>query len=403
MGTTDNNFWIKIQQGLRETEILMNQQQYNLSMIKARQTVEYMVNYLGEKALIVEGDLADSIDQLFEGRLISQTSKDHYHRIRMIGNKAVHEGSDSPYDAGEALKLLAGEVNAFANTFHRESPEDATYKQRQAPLRPVAIAPNDRPQRSNSQKDSSQRDSSQRNSAHRDNSQKDSSQRNNSQRDNAQRDNAQRDSSQRDNAQRGNTQRSGSHRGNAPQGQPHRPHSGNKAASSGQAPRTASKGRSRRRSRQSAPETSGLLKPALIFLGILVLVLIFIKLVPGKGGKQNPAPTEASSQISTEVPTTSETPEETTETETEASITYTTKSKINVRSKPSTDGTKLGSLAVDTKVEFVKTYDDKWSVITFEGKEAYVATEFLTKSEGASNSTTKETNASPEPTKKAGQ
>lgn len=373
MGTTDNNFWIKIQQGLRETEILMNQQQYNLSMIKARQTVEYMVNYLGEKALIVEGDLADSIDQLFEGRLISQTSKDHYHRIRMIGNKAVHEGSDSPYDAGEALKLLAGEVNAFANTFHRESPEDATYKQRQAPLRPVAIAPNDRPQRSSSQRDSSQRNSSQRDNAH------------------------------RGNAHRSNTQRSSSHRGNAPQGQAHRPQSGNKAASSGQAPRTDSKGRSRRRSRQSAPETSGLLKPALIFLGILVLVLIFIKLVPGKGGKQNPTPTETSSQISTEVPTTSETPEETTEAETEAPITYTTKSKLNVRSKPSTDGTRLGSLAADTKVEFVKTYDDKWSVIMFEGKEAYIATEFLTKSEGASDSTTKETTASSEPTKKAGQ
>ncbi|RKD35308.1 SH3 domain-containing protein [Lacrimispora algidixylanolytica] len=383
MGTTDNNFWIKIQQGLRETEILMNQQQYNLSMIKARQTVEYMVNYLGEKALIVEGDLADSIDQLFEGRLISQTSKDHYHRIRMIGNKAVHEGSDSPYDAGEALKLLAGEVNAFANTFHRESPEDATYKQRQAPLRPVAIAPNDRSQRSSSQKSNSQKSNSQKSS-----SQRDSSQRNNA---------------QRDNAQRGNAQRSGSHRGNAPQGQAHRPQSGNKAASSGQAPRSASKGRSRRRSRQSAPETNGLLKPALIFLGILVLVLIFIKLVPGKGGKQNPAPTETSTQISTEVPTTSETPEETTEAETEAPITYTTKSKLNVRSKPSTDGTRLGSLAADTKVEFVKTYDDKWSVIMFEGKEAYIATEFLTKSEGASDSTTKETTASSEPTKKAGQ
>ena len=383
MGTTDNNFWIKIQQGLRETEILMNQQQYNLSMIKARQTVEYMVNYLGEKALIVEGDLADSIDQLFEGRLISKTSKDHYHRIRMIGNKAVHEGSDSPYDAGEALKLLAGEVNAFANTFHRESPEDATYKQRQAPLRPVAIAPNNRAQRSSSQKSSSQKNSSQRDSSHGDN--------------------AQRGNTQRGNTQKGNTQRSGSHRGNAPQGQAHRPQSGNKAASSGQALRTASKGRSRRRSRQSAPETNGLLKPALIFLGILVLVLIFIKLVPGKGGKQNPAPTETSTQISTEVPTTSETPEETTEAETEAPITYTTKSKLNVRSKPSTDGTRLGSLAADTKVEFVKTYDDKWSVIMFEGKEAYIATEFLTKSEDASDSTTKETTASLQPTKKAGQ
>jgi uncharacterized protein YgiM (DUF1202 family) len=369
MGTTDNNFWIRIQQGLRETEILMNQQQFNLSMIKARQTLEYMVNYLGEKALIVEGDLADSIDQLFEGRLISQTSKDHYHRIRMIGNKAVHEGSDSPYDAGEALKLLAAEVHAFAHTFHRESPEDAAYRQRSAPLKPVPIASGDRA---------------------------------------AVRSSAARNSSGSSSAGRGTPGRGNAHQGQRQAQRPHPQGSGdrkaaNRTATTRQVQRGTPKGRSRRRSSRNTPDTSGLLKPALIFLGILVLVLIFVKLVPGKGGKQNPAPTETSSQIETEATSSPETTEAVTEEETEAPKTYTTKSKLNVRSTPSTDGTKLGSLAAGTKVEFVKTYDDTWTVITFEGKEAYIATEFLTVSEGTGDTDTKETTATSETTKKAGQ
>lgn len=380
MGTTDNNFWIRIQQGLRETEILMNQQQFNLSMIKARQTLEYMVNYLGEKALIVEGDLADSIDQLFEGRLISQTSKDHYHRIRMIGNKAVHEGSDSPYDAGEALKLLAAEVHAFAHTFHRESPDDAAYRQRSAPLKPVPIASGDRVGKSSDVRSSATRSSAARNN------------------------------SGSSSAGRGTPGRSSAHQGQG-QRQAQRPHpqgSGDRKAASRtattrQVQRGTPKGRSRRRSSKNSPDTSGLLKPALIFLGILVIVLIFVKLVPGKGGKQTPSPTETSSQIETEATSVAETTEEATETETEAPKTYTTKSKLNVRSTPSTDGAKLGSLAAGTKVEFVKTYDDKWTVITFEGKEAYIATEFLTVSEGTGDTGTEETTATSETTKKASQ
>ena len=37
------NGWDKIRQNVQETERLMGQKQYNQSMIKARQTLEYMV------------------------------------------------------------------------------------------------------------------------------------------------------------------------------------------------------------------------------------------------------------------------------------------------------------------------------------------------------------------------
>lgn len=316
MGTTDNTFWIRIQQGLRESEMLLNQKQYNMSMIKARQTLEYMVNYLGEKALIVEGDLADSIDQLFEGRLISQATKDHYHRIRMIGNKAVHEGNDSPYDAGESLKLLSQEINAFANTFNKGGAKET-------PRNPsVKSAPSKRqPQRSPVP-------------------------------------------------------------GTAPRKQ-----TGERSPRPQQ--RNASRGRSRRRSPNSSQDVSGLLKPALIFLAVLILVLIFIKLVPGKGDGKKAAQPETTAQISTEAVTTEDDTPETSEQETESKKIYTTKSKLNVRSTPSTEGTRLGSLAAGTVIDFVKKYDEKWTVIKFEEKEAYVATEFLTVSEESSETSTK--------------
>ena len=67
--------WKQIQQGLRETERLIGRKEYNMAMVKARQTLEFMVRCLAEKACVVEGDLSDTIDQLYEGRWISRTTK----------------------------------------------------------------------------------------------------------------------------------------------------------------------------------------------------------------------------------------------------------------------------------------------------------------------------------------
>ena len=46
MNNTDNpgtNSWEKIQSGVRDTERLIGQKKYNMAMIKARQTLEFMV------------------------------------------------------------------------------------------------------------------------------------------------------------------------------------------------------------------------------------------------------------------------------------------------------------------------------------------------------------------------
>ena len=51
MGKMENpGIWEKIQKNVQETERLMGQKKYNLSMIKARQTIEYMVKLQCDKA-----------------------------------------------------------------------------------------------------------------------------------------------------------------------------------------------------------------------------------------------------------------------------------------------------------------------------------------------------------------
>ena len=118
MGSTDiSATWDKIQQGVKETERLLGQKQYNLSMVKARQTLEIMVRHLGERACIVEGDLVDNIDELYQGHWITKSSCEHYHKIRMIGNKAIHEADDNAYDANQAFHLLSQELYTFANEY----------------------------------------------------------------------------------------------------------------------------------------------------------------------------------------------------------------------------------------------------------------------------------------------
>ena len=228
MGTTDNNTWTRIQQSVRETERLIGQKQYNLAMIKSRQTLEFMVNCLGEKALIVDGDLADSIDQLFEGHWISQATKDHYHRIRVLGNKAVHDGNDSPYDANEAFQLLSQEATAFADI----------YSGRRRSTTPTR--PQQRPASRSSQP--------------------------------AQRSTGQRSSSPQRNGQR-------------------------------TAQRPSSANRSRRRSKKKGFDPYDLLRPAVIFLIILVVVLAamgLFKLFGGKDDKKETSAPSTSPEVTTE-------------------------------------------------------------------------------------------------------
>ena len=116
-GSEQYNSWLQIQEGVRETEKLMSQQKYNLSMIKARQTLEFMVKCLTDKYNIEHDDLIDSIEDLYQIRVISKSTYEHYNKIRIIGNKATHEGDNNAYNANTAYHLLSQEVFTFSNDY----------------------------------------------------------------------------------------------------------------------------------------------------------------------------------------------------------------------------------------------------------------------------------------------
>ena len=113
MNNTDNpgtNSWEKIQSGVRDTERLIGQKKYNMAMIKARQTLEFMVKCLCEKSGVMEGNLIDMIDGLYDDGIISKTTCEHYHKIRTIGNKAIHEERQQRLQcqSGPSLLTLTG-------------------------------------------------------------------------------------------------------------------------------------------------------------------------------------------------------------------------------------------------------------------------------------------------------
>jgi len=102
-----------IQEGLRETERLLSQKQYNLAMIKSRQTLEYMVKSLCRRNGIPDGDLVDMIDNLYRQDVISRDTLANYHKIRKLGNEAVHNNDNNAYNANNAYLLLSQEAFNF--------------------------------------------------------------------------------------------------------------------------------------------------------------------------------------------------------------------------------------------------------------------------------------------------
>lgn len=109
--------WVTIREGISDIERLIGQKQYNLAMVKSRQTLEVMVRTLADRHGIEYTELKETIDGLRKNRVITSATAEHYHKIRMIGNKAVHENDDTPTGANTAYHLLSQELTAFAGDF----------------------------------------------------------------------------------------------------------------------------------------------------------------------------------------------------------------------------------------------------------------------------------------------
>lgn len=116
MGKNESSgIWEQIQKSVQETERLMGQKKYNLSMIKARQTMEFMVQLQCDKAGIVESTLDTMIGELYEGKWISKSTAEHYMQILTLGNKAAKDGDNSAYNANQAYHVLSQEIYAFVD------------------------------------------------------------------------------------------------------------------------------------------------------------------------------------------------------------------------------------------------------------------------------------------------
>lgn len=273
------NGWERIQIGVKTTERLLGKKDYNSAMIKARQTLEYMVKQLAERAAIPQDrDLKTIIDDLYQGHWIDKTTCDHYHKIRIYGNQAVHDGDNTAFNANQAYQLLSQEVYTFTDGYKNP--------------------------RGRSRGNSSARSSR------------------------------------------------------------------NTSANRGIPARVAS----RRRSRKQSFDVYDLLK---LLVPVLCIILLFcvIKLVrprteePETTAETVPT-TEAMIEPTTEAPVT-------TAAETQPVI-YKTNDVLNVRPQPNTEEARIGQLEEGTEVEVVRTYDDEWTVILYNGQEAYVASRYLT-------------------------
>ncbi len=288
-GSNGNTNWEQIQQGVSDTERLIGQRDYNSAMMKARQTLEQMVKQQAQRACISDvSDLKDLIDTLYENRWISKTTCEHYHSIRMIGNKAAHNGGNSAYDANQAYHMLSQEVYTFANDYR------------------------------NARKGTRTRGTAKRPSS----------------------------------AQTGNS------------------------ASSASRPRPASAAAARSRKQPAKQRRKGidmytLLKLLVPILSVILLICVIRLWVPEL--KKTEEPTEPSTVTTTAAPV-----PETTVPETMAPALYRTTTVLNVRSQPTTDGDPIGKLAEGTTVDFVEVYDDEWTIIRYNGAEAYVASRYLT-------------------------
>ena len=115
-------------------------------------------------------------------------------------------------------------------------------------------------------------------------------------------------------------------------------------------------------------EFRSIIKPVLLII-IIILLLLIIKMI-------RPA-TDAKPDSTAAVSTESLAPETEAETVAAESTVYRTTDTVNVRPEPSTDTDRIGVLAPDTDVEYLRDYDEKWAVISYNGQEAYVSRDFI--------------------------
>lgn len=374
MANNTNTSWERIQQGVSDTERLIGQKEYNASMIKARQTLEFMVKLLSERAGLDDGcDLKTQIDLLYQNRWISKSACEHYHKIRIIGNAAVHDGDSNAYSANQAYHMLSQEVYAFTDSKNagrttgrsfqpsKAAPASGRYSSGSSQNNPAVrygsgqSSSTGRYGSSPSQSSSTGRygsGSSQNSPASRYGSAS-----------------AQGGAQILSGASSTQAGRSASSRSTQPA------RSSQKARSSQNNRRSSSPSRRRTPQKRQTITLYDLLKLLVPVLCIILLFFVIRLFKPGEDTKDTTAATTPPVEYMTES-TSADTVPDTTAADNAAPV-YKTTDTLNVRSQPNTDGERIGQLAAGTTVEYIRAHDAEWAVILYNGQEAYVASQYL--------------------------
>lgn len=107
-------------QGLLELADLISRREYNWGIVRSRVYEEELVHNYADESRIGFTTLADTIDDLWKSGVISDKSRESLHSIRVLGNKAVHEGDNDPQDAKDAYFMLKQELQIFADRGNKE-------------------------------------------------------------------------------------------------------------------------------------------------------------------------------------------------------------------------------------------------------------------------------------------
>lgn len=123
MGRDNSGIWEKIQKSAQDTERLMSQRRYNAVMVKAKQTIEYMIRLQCDRAGIVEGKPDKMVRDLYEEQWITKSVAEHYLQILSIGSKAAKDGDDDPAAASAAARILSQEYRRFSRE-NKSAPQE---------------------------------------------------------------------------------------------------------------------------------------------------------------------------------------------------------------------------------------------------------------------------------------
>lgn len=225
-----------------------------------------------------DSDLKEMIDSLYQNRQITKTSCDRYHKIRMIGNKAAHEGDNSASNADLAFQLLSQELRVFARD----------YQNRRSPQRTTSRSAGSR-------------------------------------------------------SSRNGRRRSGR----------------------------------RRRYRITPFDLFKLLIPVVCILLLFFVIRLLKPKTDEAESTSAPVSTEATVPVETTEPVETMVPSTEVPSTEAPPVVYRTTDVLNVRAEPSTDGARLGKLNSGVTVEYVRAENDEWAVILYDGREAYVASQYL--------------------------